>query len=280
LQQLGGDPDCITEYEPTALNNLSLTKNSSGETVCTLDHPDTEGEIRYSLFIPEKQILYFDLYSQTGTELGNDRNDAVSVHCNGRTVCGNYPENNCNGVQMLGEPDKEYVVVSIRVKHDFTCESFGVFGITEAPLEETLRQTKGTALQYRNGVYTADYQTDHPQTLVLAAAYDEGFTADIDGTPAPVYCVNDCQLAVQLPAGSGTVTLRYHTPGLRTACILCSISLAAALLLFLLRKHIPKRISEVSGRGAAVLLQAGFALVLFAVYLLPLVFCIYGALSM
>ncbi|MBQ9905635.1 MAG: YfhO family protein [Oscillospiraceae bacterium] len=279
LQQLGGDPECITEYEPTALHNLSLTKNSSGETVCTLDDPDTEGEIRYSLFIPEKQILYFDLYSRTGTELGNDRNDAVSIRCNGRTVCGNYPENNCNGIQMLGEPEKEYVVVSIRVKHDFTCESFGVFGIAAEPLAEVLRNAAGTALHYQSGVYTADFQTDHPQTLVLAAAYDEGFTADIDGMPVPVYRVNDCQLAVKLPAGSGTVTLRYHTPGLSTACILCGVSLMAALLLFLLRKHIPKRLSALSGRGAALLLQAGFVLVLFAVYLLPLVFCIYGALT-
>ena len=279
LRQLSADPEILTEYEPTSLSNVTLTKNGSGETVCTLNNPAAEGEIRYSLFIPEKQALYFDLYSQTGTELANDRNDAVAVRCNGHTLEESYPENNGNGFVLLGEPEKEYCVVSIRVSHDFTCESFGVFGISAEPLAEALRQTEGTALQYQNGVYTADFESDRPRTMILAAAYDEGFSADINGESAAVYRVNGCQLAVRIPKGSGTVTLRYHTPGLRAACILSGISILAAVLLLLFRRRIPEALNKCAERGAGLLLQTGYLLVLFAVYLLPVGFWLYGAVT-
>ena len=279
LRQLGNASadEIITEYAPTACNNLTLTKNSKGETVCTLDNPENPGEIRYSLFIPEKQALYFDLYSQTGTGLGNERNDAVTICRNGATVEDNFPENNCNGFVLLGEPEKEYCVISIRVKHDFTCESFGVFGIAEEPLAAAFRQTEGSALHYRNGVYTADFDSDRPQTLILAAAYDEGFSADINGEPTEIYRVNGCQPAVRIPAGSGTVTLRYRTPGLCAACIICGVSLLAAGMLFLLRRKIPAQIRRRAEGCASFLLQTGFCLLLFAVYLLPVGFWLYGA---
>ena len=132
---------------------------------------------------------------------------------------------------------------------------------------------------YQNGVYTADFSCDHPQTLILAAAYDEGFTAEINGEPAEVYRVNDCQLAVRLPAGSGTVRLQYHTPGLRLAVMISWIAAAAALLLYLLRGKFPDRLRSAAGSGAAVLLQLGYGLVLLIVYIIPVAINLYGMIS-
>lgn len=278
-RQLTDEPDILTEYTPTTLNNVTLTKNSSGNTVCTLNDPNSDGEIRYSLFISEKQALYFDLYAQTGTELSNAQNGAVSIQCNGQTITDDYPQNNRNGFMMLGEAEKEYVVIKITVKHDFSCESFGVFGIAVEPLAQVFQQTEGTALQYENGVYSADFKSDHPRTMVLAAAYDKGFSAEINGEPAEVYRVNDCQLAVRIPAGSGTVILRYRTPGMLTAIIICSISIAAAILLYWLRRNIPLRLCNIAGRAAAITLHIGYAMILLVVYLLPLGISIYGALT-
>ena len=106
--------------------------------------------------------------------------------------------------------------------------------------------------------------------MILAAAYDEGFSADINGESAAVYRVNGCQLAVRIPKGSGTVTLRYRTPGLRAACILSGISILAAVLLLLFRRRIPEALNKCAERGAGLLLQTGYLLVLFAVYLLPI----------
>lgn len=277
--QLAGEPDLFTEYAPTDLYNLTLTKNSSGETVCTLTDPKYDGIIRYSLFIPDKQALYFDLYSQTGTELGNSRNDAVSVKCNGKMLADKYPQNSRNGILPLGEADRRYCIVTITVDHDFTCESFGVFGIAVDTLEQALRQTDGTALHYKKGVYSADFDSSHAQTMVLAAAYDESFSAEINGEPTEVYRVNGCQTAVRIPAGSGTVVIRSHTRGLLLAAVICGISVIAAFLLYLLRRKVPPHICRTAGNIAVYLLQTGFALILLLFYLLPVGISIYGMLT-
>jgi hypothetical protein len=51
------------------------------------------------------------------------------------------------------------------------------------------------------------------------------------------------------------------------------------VLLWLLRRKIPQRLENAAGHGAGILLQAGYLLVLFAVYLLPIGFWLYGAVT-
>ena len=270
-ESLLGVSGLVKTYAPTELNHVTLTTNERGETVCKLDDPDQEGEIRYSLFIQEQQALYFDLYSQTGIEMDPPRNGAVAVRLNGRTLDEFYPEDNGNGFVSLGVQEQQYTVVSIRVLHDFTCESFGLFGLDTGLLAAAAEQAKGTELHYKNGVYTAECKTDSPQTLILSAAYDEGFSAEINGEPAPVFRVNSCQLAVEIPAGESRVVLRYHVPGLLTGLLLGGGTLLAAVLLYLLRRKIPKKMLRAGSRIAAPALQAAYVLLLLVIYIFPLV---------
>lgn len=278
-KQIGGSADILTEYAPTSLNNVTLTTNSQGNTVCALIDPELPGEIFYSLFIPEHQALYFDLYAQTGTDLSNEQNGAAAILCNGKPISNDYPQNNSNGFLMLGEAEKEYVTIKLTVKHNFVCESYGVFGIATEPLAQAFQQTEGTALQYENGVYSAAFHTDHPQTMVLAATYNKGFSAEINGEPTEVYRVNDCQLAVRIPAGNGTVILRYRTPGLQIALIICGISIAAAILLYWLRRKIPSRVCDAAGRVAERIVYIGCALILLVIYIVPIALSLYSLLS-
>lgn len=268
--QLPGLENAVTEYAPTALHNLTLTTDENGQTVCTLTDPAEPGEIRFALNIPSRQALYFDLYSQTGTELCNERNGAASVQYNGITVNESFPENNSNGLVFLGEPHKQYVLVRIRVQHDFVCESFGVFGIDLDLLETAAAHAAGTVLGYENGVYTAYCKTDAPKTLVMAVAYDEGFTAEVNGEPAAVFRVNGCQTAVRIPAGESSVVLRFHVQGLRAGFLIGCCGLLLAVLWMLLHGEIPARIRQILNRFAASALQAVYRMLLISVYCLPL----------
>ena len=205
------------------------------------------------------------------TQISNPRNGAVRVLLNGRDIAASYPENNSNGFLFLGEPEDSYAVVSLRVLKDFDCESFGVFGIDLARTAEAMEKVQGTALQYEKGVYTAECETDAPKTLVLAAAYDEGFSAEVNGEPAEVYRVNSCQIGVRVPEGKSTVRVQFSVQGLRTGLLLGGAGLLAALIFLLLRKKLPARMTAAFGRGSAMLVQAAYWVIIAVVYVFPLI---------
>jgi uncharacterized membrane protein YfhO len=277
--QLLGLEDAVRVYEPTTTQNLTLSTNENGETVCRLTDPEQPGEIRYSLFVSKQEALYFDLYSQTGTELGNPRNGAVSISCNGRSVAGSYPENNANGFVFLGEPEQRYIVVRILVKKDFTCESFGVFGIAEEPVRKAAELVRGTQLFCQNGEYSVSCENEEPETLVIAAAYDEGFDAAVNGEPAELYRVNSCQMAVKLERGRNDVRIRFRLPGLSAALLTGGFGILAAVIFLLLRKRIPETAVRKAGGLAAETVQAAYWAVITVIYVVPAVLWAIGMAS-
>ncbi|MBR6717142.1 MAG: YfhO family protein [Oscillospiraceae bacterium] len=270
--------DVTVPYAPSGQSALTLTADDAGGAECTLDPAAKSGEICYSLFVPERQALYFDLYSQTGTALSNPRNGACDIHVNGRLIEADYPQNNKNGLIYLGTYAGEYVKVQITVHKDFACESFGVFGLLLDPLEDALQKVKGAAVQYQHGarIRIAECDADRAQTLIFSTAYDEGFSAEVNGEPAEVFRVNSCQTAVRVPAGHSIVRLQFHVQGLRTGVLLGIAGLTGAVILFLLRRRIPERMQQCAGNAAWGLLRLSYVLILVLVYALPLIAGVVG----
>ena len=264
--------DAVIPYAPDGEIGLTLTE-SDGKTVCRLDDPETDGTVSYSLFLTEQQALYFDLFSERGTSLNDPNSDACDLRVNGLSIQKDYPENNRNGLVYLGTHEGQ-VIIRITVHKDFSCESFGVFGLQTERLAAAMQNAKGSALQYQNGVYTAECDTDSPQTMILSAAYDEGFSAEINGKAAPVYRVNSCQLAVRVPAGHSRVVLRFRVRGLRAGMLLGIAGLLATVLFALLRKRIPASLCKTAYRTGEGMLRLSYAVLLAAVYFLPLILCI------
>jgi hypothetical protein len=69
-----------------------------------------------------------------------------------------------------------------------------------------------------------------PGLLVVAEAWDPGWSARVDGGDAPVHRVNLAQLGVVLPAGTHYVTLRYRARGLAAGLLLAAGGAALAVL--------------------------------------------------
>lgn len=61
--------------------------------------------------------------------------------------------------------------------------------------------------------------------------YDPGWSATMDGMPAPVTPANALAMAIPVPAGAHRVQLRYKTPGRTTGAALSVMSLAGLVLL-------------------------------------------------
>lgn len=275
-EQYLGAADAVIPYQPSVLRGVTVS-SSETETVCTLADPETDGLISYSFFLREPQALYFDLYSDRGTSLNDPNSDACDIVLNGVSVQNEHPENNRNGLVYLGTCEG-YTLVSIILHKNVTCESFGLFGMQTDRLAEAMQHVSGTVLQYQKGVYTAECETDRPQTLILSAAYNEGLTAEVNGEAASVYRVNTCQAAVRIPAGTSRVTVRFHVRGLNAGILLGLAGLLGFLLFLLMRRRIPAPLCRAAYRCGERLLRIGFCMILLLIYLLPVAACVIGKL--
>jgi hypothetical protein len=70
-----------------------------------------------------------------------------------------------------------------------------------------------------------------PGYLRLTEAWDEGWSAHLDGEPTELLLADDFVMAVALPAGEHEVELRFETPGAGTGLLVAGTSLLALLVL-------------------------------------------------
>ena len=86
-------------------------------------------------------------------------------------------------------------------------------------------------------------EAEEERLLVLTLPLDEGWAVTVDEAPAEPEQALDLLLAIRLPAGEHSVTLRYTPPGLKLGLALSALSLAAtaAWALWRRRKGLPFR---------------------------------------
>ena len=81
-----------------------------------------------------------------------------------------------------------------------------------------------------NGEVAAQVQAPAAGHLVVADALaDRGWSAQVDGRSVPLVSADHAMVAVAVPAGTHTVTLRYDAPGLRTGVLLSSVGVLLLL---------------------------------------------------
>jgi hypothetical protein len=68
---------------------------------------------------------------------------------------------------------------------------------------------------------------------VLLDSFAAGWSASVDGTPAPILRADVVARAVPIPAGTHTIRFRYRTPGLRAGALVSLLSLLVWLALLL-----------------------------------------------
>lgn len=74
--------------------------------------------------------------------------------------------------------------------------------------------------------------TSNNAVLVVSEPYVRGWTATLDGRPTPLYPADAALMALALPAGTHTIALQYHQPGLEAGLILAALALLLALATF------------------------------------------------
>ena len=81
--------------------------------------------------------------------------------------------------------------------------------------------------------------SDRPALLVIPSNYYPGWTATVNGRPAPIYRTNWIGMGVPVGAGESNVAMRFTTPGLWTGALLSAFSLILWLAIAVWRQRTP-----------------------------------------
>lgn len=119
----------------------------------------------------------------------------------------------------LGYADAPATQVSILFSTPgvYTFDDLQVITQTHEQREEWMRERQAEALQDVElgcNRLTGTIDLDGPRTLLLTVAYGKGWSAYVDGRPAPLRPGDTGFMALDLAAGHHDIELRYMTPGL------------------------------------------------------------------
>jgi hypothetical protein len=108
-------------------------------------------------------------------------------------------------------------------------------------------------------VHVASYRPDRvvlegssqaPGVLVVLDSFGPGWTAVVNGRPAPILPAYGAFRAIEVPAGPFTAVMRYESPGVRTGLGLTVLSLIVALAVLAARGKLPAAGIERGGATA------------------------------
>ena len=107
------------------------------------------------------------------------------------------------------------------------CQSFDNYD------SEIAQLTSNTATDTVIGADRIDckFICDETKILLFTVPYSDGWSAEVDGSDAELYRANVKYMALVLPAGEHSITLRYHTPGL----ILGAVASGVGVILFVVQ---------------------------------------------
>jgi hypothetical protein len=150
------------------------------------------------------------------------------------------------------------------VAHDFrvvanVSEALAAVGSTATPDAVVLEQrpvfapapgpsSTCTIAAYEPNHVTISGETGRPGVLVLLDAFGPGWTATVNGRPAPLLPAYAAFRGIEVPAGRWEVTMRYRSPHLRAGLLLSVVSFALVALALSVSRSLPG-LEDASVRG-------------------------------
>jgi hypothetical protein len=96
-----------------------------------------------------------------------------------------------------------------------------------------------------------DVRAETPSLVVVRNAWERGWKATIDGTPAPLLVADAFLQAVAVPAGEHEIRLTYHEPAIgrgvaASAVVWCAFAIALAVVVVIERRAATRRLRRVA----------------------------------
>ena len=236
FSRLTGKSGLHTEYQYTNLENLTDT---SSENRTSFKLNSQEGIITYKIEVSGKKTLYFDYYDRYSNSLSEPTYDTVSCIEVRKTPYNsvvskqyNYPSQSRNGVVELGTFTNATVTVNVTVKRDVQGVTFGVYGIDNEMLQNSVNELIGGDFAVEKDLLRGEITAKTGDALFTSFAFDEGYRVKINGKKAKTFSVNGF-LAIELTEGKNVVKVGFLPKGLGAGIVFLSLG-AIALALYLI----------------------------------------------
>lgn len=266
-QKLFGEQNLFRRFEPAEEKNVTVKASGKGYSVKAQSKRNSY--LRYEVPVKGRATLYLDCFDRVSAALVEGVNGALTVEVNGKPVSDSYPSQMENGILSLGSFENETVKVEIKINKDFSCTSFGIYGLDENKLGSLIHQTQKTGFTVKNNSVNISCTAKQGDTLLVAVPYNEGYTAQVNGKAAPLTKAFGGFMAVTLSEGENNVALSFVPRGLAASFAVCAagVLLCIGYALYLRKKR--KGFYVFNQISYAVCITA-FAAVCFAVYIAPL----------
>ncbi len=252
------DNALVTKYNPdTELNNFNGGKY----------HFNPMEELSYTIKVEGKQRLYFDCFDALTTNLSEPIYNALSISVNGEIMQNTYPTDTNNGVLDLGEYEDANITVKVAITSKLDCYSFGLFGIDENILSQTIENTPTVNFQRDKGILTGKCTAKSGQSCFLSVPYNDGFTIKVNGKSVDYNKTFGAFISFPLDEGENNITVSFAPKGFTAGLIISFIGIAAAIIYSVKRKQIPQieKLNIITRYAVQVI----FVLVIAAVYIIP-----------
>lgn len=257
----GANENIVQTIEPYSYSNLTYSEEN-GKKSFEISNIGENSFINYSQYVNGEQELYFDLFSNYTTSLTEPYFEAVSIYVNGKLVEENYPNKRTSGIIDLGTFENQYVSVKISVHKDFSVDSYGLYMLDTEKAIDCIdsAQTAKITLDGNKIRITADIEEGG--YVYIPFAYNNGYSAELNGEKAEISEVLGSFMAVKLESGQNELVLTFIPNGLLVGAIIGVVGIALfVLLIFNKRIHVSYKVAGVVGRAVMVLSLAAIAFI-------------------
>jgi len=260
---LFGEKNIIHEVEPYTVKNLNITREN-GKIKAEIIDPDESASLNYNFHADGKIELYADLFGNYSTALKEPYFESVSIKVNGKTLSSYYPNKKENGILDLGTFNNKYVSVKIEVHKNFEAEIFGLYTMDAERIAEHIQNVPTAQISLDGNKIKITADSPDGGWAYVPFAYNDGFSAKINGEKTALYKAFGSFMAIQLENGKNEIELAFYPEGFKIGIIISCFGGLMFIVLMILMKQF--RISHKIGKIFIAGIYASSAGVLLLLY--------------
>ena len=264
LLKTDSDSDIIKHYKYNLSNGIIALSDKPPYSYELLND---NGTITYDIRVDGRQSVYFDCFDKLSNNLKEPINDTFTVKVNGITLQNLYPSQANNGLLKIGTFENCNLKIEIDVNKNFSCKSFGLFGVDLDKLEQSVNNAKSANLTADGGKLSGTYNAVNGEKCVLSIPYQDSLKIKINGKNVKFEKAFGDMTAFELHEGKNEITVTNVPKGFYAGAIISAIGIILAVMYKIFGRKI--KYGEILCTALRIIIIGAGAMLILGIYILP-----------